>query len=42
MKNTGLFEMTVAVLTTCRTKYTSDRSICVVYLIEQHTKFFAT
>ena len=40
--NTGLFEVTVGVLTTCHTQYTRDRSICVFffYLIEQHSKFF--
>ena len=27
------------VLTTCRTQYTWDRSICSFYLIEQHSKF---
>jgi len=31
--------MTVEVLTTCHTQYTSDSSICVFYLIEQHSKF---
>ena len=36
--NTGLFEMIVGVLTTCHTKYTWDRSICIFYLIEQHSK----
>jgi len=28
-KYTGLFKMTVWVLTTCHTQYTSDSSICV-------------
>ena len=37
--HTGLFEMIVGVLTTCHTQYTWDRSICVFYLIEQHSKF---
>ena len=37
--NTGLFKMIVGVLTTCHTQYTSDSSICVFYLIEQHSKF---
>ena len=37
--STGLFEMIVGVLTTCHTQYTSDSSICVFYLIEQHSKF---
>jgi len=32
--------MTVGVLKTCHTQYTSDSSICVFYLIEQHSKFF--
>jgi len=36
---TGLFKMTVGVLTTCHTQYTSDSSICIFYLIEQHSKF---
>ena len=31
--------MIVMVLTTCHKKYTSDRSICIFYLIEQHSKF---
>ena len=38
-KYTGLFEMFVGVLTTCHTQYTWDRSICVFYLIKQHSKF---
>jgi len=38
-KYTGLFEMIVGVLTTCHTQYTWDSSICVFYLIEQHSKF---
>ena len=37
--STGLFEMIVEVLTTYHTQYTSDNSICVFYLIEQHSKF---
>jgi len=37
--NTALFKMTVGVLTTCHTKYTSDSSIFVFYLIEQHSQF---
>jgi len=32
-KNTGLFEMTVGVLTACHTQYTSDSNICIFYLI---------
>ena len=36
---TGLFEMIVGILTTCHTQYTWDRSICIFYLIEQHSKF---
>jgi hypothetical protein len=36
---TGLFKMIVEVLTTCHTQYTSDSSICIFYLIEQHSKF---
>ena len=31
--------MTVGVLTTCHTHYTWDRSICIFYLIQQHSKF---
>ena len=37
--STGLFKMIVGVLTTCHTQYTSDSSICIFYLIEQHSKF---
>ena len=36
---TRLFEMTVGVLKTCHTQYTWDSSICIFYLIEQHSKF---
>ena len=36
--NTGLFEMIVGVLTTCHKQYTADSSICIYYLIEQHSK----
>ena len=36
---TGLFEMTVGVLTTCHIQYTWDRSICVFYLIDKLSKF---
>ena len=36
---TGLFEMIVGVLTTCRTQYTWDRRIYIFYLIEQHSRF---
>jgi len=35
---TGLFEMIVGVLTSCHTQYTWDRSICILYLIEQYSK----
>ena len=31
--------MIVGVLTTCHTQYTCDKSICFLYLIEQHSKF---
>ena len=31
--------MIVGVLTTCHTQYTSDSSMCIFYLIEQHSKF---
>ena len=37
--NTGLFKMIAGVLTTCHKQYTWDRSICVFYLTEQHSKF---
>jgi len=37
--STGLFKMIVGVLTTCRTQHTWDRSVCIFYLIEQHSKF---
>jgi len=39
LHSTGLFEMIVRVLTTCHIQYTLDRSICIFYLIEQHSKF---
>ena len=32
--------MIVGVVTTCHTQYTSDRSICIFYLIEQHSQVF--
>jgi len=32
-KITGLFETIVGVLTTCHTKYTSDRGICTFYFV---------
>ena len=31
--------MIVGVLTACHTQYTSDSSMCIFYLIEQHSKF---
>ena len=31
--------MIIGVLTTCHTQYTWDSSICIFYLIEQHSKF---
>jgi hypothetical protein len=37
--NTELFEMIVGILTTCHTQYTWDSSMCIFYLIEQHSKF---
>ena len=40
--NTGLFETIVGVLTTCHTQYTWGRSICIFYLIEQHSQVFVT
>ena len=39
---TELLKMTVGVLTTCHTQYTSDSSICVYYLIEQRSQVFVT
>ena len=36
---TGLFKMIVGVLTTYHTQYTWDKSICIFYLIEQHSTF---
>ena len=39
VQSTGLFKMIVEVLTACHTQYTWDRSVCVFYLIEQHSKF---
>ena len=39
---TGLFEMIVGVLTICHTQHTWDRSICIFYLIEQHSQVFVT
>ena len=36
---TGLFEKIVGVLTACHTQYTRDSSICIFYLIEQHSNF---
>jgi len=35
---TGLLKMFVGVLTTCHTQYTWNRSMCIFYLIEQHSK----
>jgi len=35
--NTGLFKMIVGVLTTCHTQYTWYGSMCIFYLIEQHS-----
>jgi len=39
--STGLFKMIVGVLTTCHTQYTWGNSICIFYLIEQHSNFFS-
>jgi len=36
--STGLFKMFVCVLTTCHTQYTWDSSICIFYIMEQHSK----
>jgi hypothetical protein len=38
-KYTGLLKMIARALTTCHIQYTWDRSICIFYLIEQHSKF---
>ena len=32
LNSIGLFEMIVGVLTTCRTQYTSDKSICIFFI----------
>jgi len=40
--NTGLFEMTVGVLTTCHTQYTWDRSICIFLLTRTTLQVFVT
>jgi len=37
--STGLFEKIFGVLTICHTQYTWNSSICVFYVIEQHSKF---
>jgi len=39
IKNTGLFKIIVGVLTTCHTKYTSDRSIYLHRWIKNFSKF---
>ena len=36
---TGLFEIIVGDLTTCHKQHSWDRSMCIFYLIEQHSKF---
>jgi len=40
-QHTGLFKIIVGVLTTCHKQYTWDRSSCIFYLIEQHSKFLS-
>ena len=40
--NTGLFKMIVRVLTTCRTKYTWDRSICIFLFNRTTLQVFVT
>ena len=42
LEHTGLFKMIVGVLTTYDTQHTWDSSICVFYLIEQHSQVFVT
>ena len=39
---TGLFEMTVGVLTTCHTQYTSDSSICIFLFNRTTLQVFVT
>jgi len=41
-ENTGLFEMTVRVLTTCHTQYTWDRSICIFLFNRTTVQVFVT
>jgi len=40
--NTGLFKMTVGVLTTCHKQYTSDSSICIFLLNRTTLTVFVT
>ena len=42
MWNTSLFEMTVGVLTTCHTKYTSDSGICIFLCNRTTLQVFVT
>jgi len=40
--STGLFEMTVGVLTTCHTQYTPDSSICIFIFNRTTLQVFVT
>jgi hypothetical protein len=40
--STGLFKMTVGVLTTCHTQYTSDSSICIFLFNRTTVQVFVT
>jgi len=41
-KNTGLLKMTVGVLTTCHTQYTSDSSVCIYLFNRTKLQDFVT
>ena len=41
-KSTGLFKMTVGILTTCHTQYTSDSSICIFLFNRTTLQVFVT
>ena len=42
IQSTGLFKMTVGVLTTCHTQYTSDSSICIFLFNRKTLQVFVT
>ena len=42
LRNTGLFEMIVGVLTICHTQYTRDRSMCVILFNRTTLQVFVT